>query len=159
MDPKNRDENANFHIQFLTHDEANPIFSSLLGSDRIRSIKMNLIGDNLGAGLVTIEVQLIHGGTSYLRAITRDASGDAPLTAYDVSGKGNQPALTLVQASVNSATSGLLANTELQERAVLAGPWQLVIDQSPQTPANANLNLAGLDDIEITFTHDAYTIQ
>ena len=161
MSPKNRDANGNFHIQFLTNDDGNPIFSSLLASDRIRSIKMNLVGDNLGVGVTTAQLQLIHGGTSYLRSRTRDLSGSAPLKAYDVSGKSNRPTLAIIQAGINAPSSNPQTpeNIELQERAVLAGPWQLIIDQSSSTPANANLNLAGLDDIEFIVTHDSYTIQ
>ena len=161
MSPKNRDANGNFHIQFLTNDDGNPIFSSLLASDRIRSLKVNLVGDNLGAGVTTAQLQLIHGGTSYLRSRTKDASGSAPLTAYDVSGKANRPTLAIIQAGINAPSSNPQTpeNIELQERAVLAGPWQLIIDQSSSTPANANLNLAGLDDIEFIVTHDSYTIQ
>jgi hypothetical protein len=87
-------------------------------------------------------------------------SGVAPLIAYDVSGKANQPSLAIVQAGINAPSfATLVENIELQERAVLASPWQLIIDQTPATPANANLNLAGLDDIELQITHDAYTIQ
>jgi hypothetical protein len=72
----------------------------------------------------------------------------------------NQPSLAIVQAGINAPSfATLVENIELQERAVLASPWQLIIDQTAATPANANLNLAGLDDIEIQLTHDAYTIQ
>lgn len=158
--PENRDTNGNFHIQFSTNSSENPIFSSLLASDRIRGIRVNLVGDNLGAGLTSAQVQLVHGGTSYLRARTRDTSGVAPLIAYDVSGKANQPSLAIVQAGINAPNlMSLPENIELQERAVLASPWQLIIDQTPASPANALLDLSGLDDIEIQITHDAYTIQ
>jgi hypothetical protein len=160
LSPKNRDEKGNLRIQFSTSDETNPIFSSILGSDRIRGLKVNLVGDNLGAGVTQAEVQLIHGGTSYLRARMK-TNGVAALTAFDMTGKDNQPTLALVQASINAPNSmgQTVENTELQERATLAGPWQLIIDQSAGTPANANLNLAGIDDIELIVRHDAYTIQ
>jgi hypothetical protein len=161
MSPANRDAQGNFHIRFTTADEANPLFSSLLASDRIRSVKVNLVGDSLGAGVTTAYVQLVHGGTSYLRSRMKGPDGVAPLIAYDVSGKTNQPRLAIVQAGVNAPNSNpqVPENIELQERAVLAGPWELIIDQSASTPANANLNLTGLDDIELIVTHDAYTIQ
>jgi hypothetical protein len=48
-------------------------------------------------------------------------------------------------------------NVELQERAVLASSWELVIDASDQK--NSALNLLGLDDIELIFVHESYTIQ
>lgn len=161
MSPANRDAQGNFHIRFTTADDANPIFSSLLASDRIRSVKVNLVGDSLGAGVTTAYVQLVHGGTSYLRSRMKGTGGVAPLIAYDVSGKSNQPRLAIVQAGVNAPNSNpqVPDNIELQERAVLAGPWELVIDQTASTPANANLDLSGLDDIEVIVTHDAYTIQ
>lgn len=161
MSPANRDAQGNFHIRFTTADDANPIFSSLLASDRIRSVKVNLVGDSLGAGVTTAYVQLVHGGTSYLRSRMKGTDGVAPLIAYDVSGKSNQPRLAIVQAGVNAPNSNpqVPDNIELQERAVLAGPWELVIDQTASTPANANLDLSGLDDVEVIVTHDAYTIQ
>jgi hypothetical protein len=163
-DPRNRDENGNFHIRFSTASVENPLFSSSLGSDRIRSIRINLIGDNLGAYVTTANVRLVHGGTSYLRSLTKGPDGVAPLIAYDVSGEANQPGVAVVQAGINAPYSGsgvptsLPENAELQERAVLAGPWELIIDQSSNEPGNANLNLFGLDDIQLIFKHDAYTI-
>ncbi len=160
MSPQNRDADGNFHMQFSTQSVDNPLFSTLFASDRIRGIRINLVGDNLGAGLISAQVQLVHGGTSYLRSRMRDSTGVAPLVPFDVSGKANQPSLAIVQAGINAPNfMGLPENIEFQERAVLASPWQLIIDQTPATPANAALNLAGLDDIEIQFTHDAYTIQ
>lgn len=159
--PANRDADGNFHVRFSTIDPANPIFSTQLASDRVVSIRMNLVGDQLGTGVTTAQIRLVHGGTSFLRSLTKGPDGTAPLIAYDVSGKGNLPRVSIVQAAVNAppGSPSLQENSELRERAVLATGWELVIDQTANTPANASLSLSGLDDIELTFTHDAYTIQ
>jgi hypothetical protein len=164
-DPAHRDADGNLHVSFSTSDDLDPLFSSSVCSDRIRQIKVNLVGDMLGAAIASAYVKLVHGGTSHLRACTRAADGSVPLVDYDVSGKGNKPGIAHVQASINAARTSLTdpnapnGNVELQERAVLAGPWELVIDQTAAEPMNANLNVLGLDDIEIVFVHDAYTIQ
>ncbi len=157
--PANRDADGNFHIRFSTIDSANPIFSSAIASDRISSIRVNLIGDSLGAGVTSAEVALIHGGTSFLRALTRGTDGTAPLIPYDVSGKGNTSLKAVAQAAINAppGSPALQENFEMKERAVLTTGWELIIDSSE--PANRGLDLSGLDDIELTFTHDAYTIQ
>jgi hypothetical protein len=161
-DPAHRDADGNFHITFSTDEPLYPLFSSSVCSDRMRQIKVNLVGDMLGAVIASAYVKLVHGGTSYLRACARAADGSAPLVAYDVSGKGNKPGIAHVQASINAPRTSLIVpdgNVELQERAVMAGPWELVIDESAAEPMNAGLNVLGLDDIELVFIHDAYTIQ
>ncbi len=159
--PQNRDALGRFHLRFTTNSPANPIFSSQLASDRLTGLKLNLVGDNLGAGLSTVSVRLIHGGTSSLRKRTKNASGTAELVDYDMSGKDNQPRAAQVQAGVNAPNggAGLMENIEFRERSTLATSWELIIDTSNAEPMNRNFSLSGLDDIELIVSHDAYTIQ
>jgi hypothetical protein len=159
-DPANRDEDGNFHVRFSTNDLQRPVFSSQVCSDRIRSISADLIGDSLGAGVTNAYVRLVQGGTTSLRSCTRGNDGTAPLIDYDMTANGNGPATARVHAAVNApldSTTAFVPNVELQERAVLASSWELVIDTSDQ--GNGALNLLGLDDIQLVFFHDSYTIQ
>jgi len=159
-DPANRDEHGNFHIRFSTNDLQNPVFSSQVCSDRIQAISANLIGDSLGAGVESAYVKLVQGGTTFLRACARGEDGTAPLIEYDMTANGNGPATARVYAAINApldSTTAFVPNVELQERAVLASSWELVFDLSDQ--GNGALNLLGLDDIQLVFGHESYTIQ
>lgn len=160
-DPANRDLDGNLHVYFSTDNPAQPVFSSSIASDRIRTVSVNLIGDALGAGVTSAYVRLVHGGTSQLRSRLRGTDGTAPLVAYDMTAAGNRPTVAHVHAGINGMAGGAAPeqNVELQDRAILAGPWELVIDTTAAEPANARLNVLGLDDIELTFVHDSYTIQ
>jgi hypothetical protein len=159
--PQSRDELGRLHLRFNTNSPGSPIFSSALGSDRIVGLRLNVVGDNLGAGLSTATVRLVHGGTSSLRKRTKNASGTAELVDYDMSGKDNLPRAAQVQAGLNAPNGamGLPENIEFRERSTLATGWELIVDTSSTEPGNVNLNLAGIDDIELIVTHDAYTIQ
>lgn len=154
----NRDVDGNLHLAFMTHRPDNPIFSRAVCNDRIKSIRINLIGDDLGAGASTAFVRLKQGGANHLRA----CDGDRGLVSYDVNGSGNSERVARIQAGINASNDGLalLPNTDLLYRALLAGPWELVIDQRPEVePANAGLNVLGLDDIELVIEHESNTLQ
>ncbi len=159
--PQNRDELGRFRLRFTTNSPANPIFSNALGSDRITGLKLNLVGDNLGAGLSTVTVRVVHGGTSSLRKRMRGPNGTAELVEYDMTGLENLPRTAQLQAGVNAPNggAGLVENIEFRERSTLATSWKMSIDTSSSEPGNVNFNLGGLDDIELIVSHDAYTIQ
>ena len=157
-DPANRDLDGNLRITSSTDGPESVVSSRSVCSDRIQSVAVNLIGDSLGAGLRSAYVKLSHGGTAYLRSCTKGADGAAPLIAYSMSSGGNGMATARVHAAINGTTDGSSTaelNVELHERAVIASSWELVIESAD----NRDLDLLGLDDIEITFMHDAYTIQ
>lgn len=156
-DPNHRDVNGNLHLTFATHRPDKPLFSRAVCNDRIKSIRINLIGDNLGAGMTTAFVSLSHGGTNHLRSC---AGGE--LVGYDFAAAGNKPRIARVQAGVNAPqnAAGLPANTDLLSRALLASQWELIIDQRPGVePVNARLDLTELDDIELILEHESYTLQ
>jgi len=159
-DPANRNADGNFHIRFSTGDLANPVFSSQVCSDRIRSVSANLVGDSLGAGVTSAYLKLVQGGTTSLRVCATGSDGTAPIVDYDMTANGNGPATARVYAAVNApldSATAFVPNVELQERAVLASSWDLVIDASDQK--NGALNMLGLDDIQLVFVHESYTIQ
>ncbi len=156
-DPASRDADGNLRIRFMTYRPDKPMFSRAVCNDRIKSVRVNLIGDDLGPVTYAF-VRLSHGGTNYLRACT----GTKDLVAYDLSGADNRPRVARIQAGVNAPNNAaaMPANTDLISRALIAGPWELVIDQRPEVePANANLNVAGLRDIELIIEHESYTLQ
>jgi hypothetical protein len=159
-DPANRNADGNFHVRFSTGDLANPVFSSQVCSDRIRSVSANLVGDSLGTGVTSAYLKLVQGGTTSLRACATGSDGTAPIIDYDMTANGNGPATARVYAAVNApldSATAFVPNVELQERAVLASSWDLVIDASDQK--NGALDLLGLDDIQLVFVHESYTIQ
>jgi hypothetical protein len=155
--PGNRDVNGNLRLSFMTYRPDKPIFSRNVCNDRITGIRINLVGSNFGAGVTTAYVRLTQSGTNYLRDCTT-----RELTSYNVLGADQKPRVAYVQAGLNSpaGSAGPSANTDLLDRALLAGPWELMIDQRPlDEPRNAKLDLNGLDDIELIFEHDSNTIQ
>ncbi len=157
-DPGSWDADGNLHITFSTASPGQEIFSSAVCSDRVQTVGANLIGDALGADATSAYIKLVHGGTSYLRACRRGASGEPELLAYDMTTSGNGPSVARLHASINGMTDGTSTpdlNVELTERAMLASSWALIIELGD----NPRLDLLGLDDIELIFTHDSYTIQ
>ena len=157
--PENRDRHGNLRLTFMTHRPDKVIFSKAVCSDRIQSIRINLIGDNLGAGVSNAYVRLSQGGTSFLRTCD---SGGATLTPYSLLGPQQEPRVARIQAGVNAPNRGLelAPNTDHLHTALLAGPWELIVDQrSDVEPSNAALDLSQLDDIELVIEHKAYTLQ
>jgi hypothetical protein len=110
--------------------------------------------------VTSVYLKLVQGGTTFLRPCASGSAGTGPLIEYDMTANGNGPATARVHSAINApidSTTAFVPNVELQERAVLASSWELVIDASDQK--NSALNLLGLDDIELIFVHESYTIQ
>src|SRR4029079_12810657 len=74
-----------------------PVFSRNVCNDRIKSVRINLVGDNLGAGVSSAFIRLAHGGTNYLRS----CSDVTALVPYDLPSRGNLPRSARVQAGIN----------------------------------------------------------
>ncbi len=154
--PENRDAQGNLTIPFSTYRPDKAIFSSAVCIDRVTSVRLNLVGDNLGTGLTYAFLKLSQGGGTYIRSCS---NGGAEIVEYNL---GNEPRVARVKAGINAPNhaQAMEANTDLIWRSVLSGSWQLTIDQDPShEPANANLDLSGLDDIELVIEHQAFTIQ
>lgn len=156
-DPANRDADGNLHIYFSTNRPDKLLFAKTVCDDRIRSLRVNLVGDDLGAGVTYAYVQLAQGGLSHVRS----CSDLTRLVDYDLSDRGAQYRTVRVEAGIN-ASNRLAAgqpNTDLILRSVLADRWELVIQGPGLEPANAGLKLLGLDDIELIIEQEAFTGQ
>lgn len=156
-DPAHRDENGNLRIRFSTYRPDKAFFSRSVCGDRIRSVRVNLIGDELGKG-VTAYVLLSQGGVNYLRA----CGASDQLIGYDLSDNGAKMRVARVEAGVNAPVrlAAGQPSSDFVMRSVLSPEWELVIEQRALIePQNAKLNLLGLDDIELIIEHDASTIQ
>ncbi len=163
--PVSRDTDGNFHVRFMTATPGSPVANTAEGAARIKGVWVNLIGDGFGADVSTAQVKLTHGGTSYLRA--RKSGGE--LIAYNLGAGGGSGGaagvesrrLAIPQASINAPNHYVetYKDVVLTERAVLAGPWELVIDQTTGTPLNKSLDISHMDDIEITLEYQYYSVQ
>jgi hypothetical protein len=152
--PANRDVNGDLHLSFMTFRPDDAMFSGNVCNDRIREVRVNLVGDSLGAGVTKAVVQLTQGGTSYMRSCEEPFE----LVAYNLLGAEQKPRVARVEAGLNAPNkAALLPNTDLQFRPLLAGPWELTIRSDEAD--NAGLDLRGLDDIEIILDHEANTLQ
>lgn len=143
----------------MTYRPDKPILSRAVCNDRIKSVRVNLIGDNLGAGVTRANVQLRQSGSSHLR---RCDGGGSELVAYNLLGTNQESRVAQIQAGINAPNQGreLAANTDHLHMPLLAGPWELMIDQRPDVePMNKALKLENLDDIEIIIEHEASTLQ
>lgn len=156
-DPVNRDENGVLRFPFSTFQPDKAYFSSAVCNDRIKSIRLNLVGDNLGADTSSVYVQLSQGGINHIRTCTGNA-----LITYDLAESGPQRRVARIEAGINSPKplEEGLPNTDLILRSVLSSDWELAIDQRPNVePVNEKLQLLNVDDIEIIIEHEACTIQ
>jgi len=126
-------------------------FSTLVCNDRIKSVKVMLVGDFLGDNEAT--VLLRQEGDSYLR----DCASD-PLVEEDiVSTYHLDPRTALVQAGVNSF--GLASpNFELTGRSVASDRWVLVIPTGSEAPNNGDIDFLNIDDVVMEITHTARTL-
>lgn len=126
-------------------------FSALVCNDRIKNIRVMLVGDFLGDNEAT--VMLKQEGNSYLRDCSADpANGEDILNTYNLDARN-----ALVQAGVNDF--GLAQpNYDLAGRSVASDRWVLVIPTGAEAPNNADIDFLGIDDVVIEITHEARTL-
>jgi hypothetical protein len=159
-EPRNRDANGNVRLSFslsLAPDAF--LFNPNLCTDKITGIRVSLVGASLGA--TQPEVVLQQRGSAFLRSCTDTAAnGDYVVAEYNLE---NTIGLrrAIVQAGLNLSgpgdmSSGGPIDTELYGRPI-AAPYELIIDR--QAPANANLDLAKLDDIVLFIHHETRTVR
>jgi hypothetical protein len=160
-DPAHRDANGDLHIRFATYvaDPSQAFFSPALCADRIQTIGVNLVGD---VGVQSAGVDLVYGGTSYVRSCDPKNNGTPAPYTMPSSDPSSTPNETFINASVNAAMGNVTDPTALHpfanngqfmDRALLASPLELVIRQAENflTP----VNVLGLDDIQIVIIHSA----
>jgi hypothetical protein len=126
-------------------------YSTLVCNDRIRAIRVMLVGDFLGDNEAT--VMLRQEGNSYVRDCASDPSiGNDRLNTYDLDDR-----KAIIQAGVN--TFGIASpNAELAGRSVASDRWVLVIPTGDEAPNNRDIDFTKIDDIVIEVTHGARTL-
>lgn len=152
FDPKYITSTGGIEFPFITSIAGkNKHFSSLVCNDRIKSIRVMLVGDYLGDNEAT--VMLRQEGNSYLRDCAADPSaGNDLLNTYHLDDRNG-----LIQAGVNDF--GLVqGNYELTGRSVASDRWVLVIPSPEDAPNNADIDLLSIDDVVIEVTHEARTL-
>lgn len=152
LNPKNIARSGRIEFPFVTSiSGGSKQFSTLVCNDRIRSVKVKLVGDFLGDNEAT--VMLKQEGDSYLRDCSSDPTGGTDIiTSYHL-----DPRTALVQAGVNSFGISS-ANYDLTGRSVASDRWVLVIPAGSEAPNNADLDFLNIDDVVIEITHTARTL-
>lgn len=144
-----------------------PIFSPDIYNDRVKWVAAGLVGDNLGdptARLILEQtgVNALETGTGTYRYYHLSSAGyrEASAGASWVSPASQRGLLT---AAVNAnlvtavAQGDLVPSSEFQGRAVLATQWSIIFD--PNDQKNTDVDLTSLDDIQLLFDHEGFTVQ
>jgi hypothetical protein len=152
LNPKNLTTSGRVQFPFTTNIYGdNKQFSTLVCNDRIRSIRVQLVGDFLGDNQAV--VMLKQEGDSRLR----DCASNPEEGADVVSDFHLDARTALVQAGVNSF--GIASpNFELTGRSVASDRWLLVIPTGSEAPVNADVDVLNIDDVIIEITHTARTL-
>lgn len=152
LNPKHITQSGRVEFPFVTSIYGdNKQFSTLVCNDRIKSIKVMLVGDFLGDNEAT--VLLRQEGDSRLRDCASNPSiGDDVVSTYHLDKR-----TALVQTGVNSF--GLASpNYELTGRSVASDRWVLIIPTGSEAPNNADVDFLNIDDVVIEITHTARTL-
>ncbi len=126
-------------------------FSSLVCNDRIKKVRVMLVGDFLGDNEAT--VMLRQEGNSYLRDCASDPVADVDIiTTFNLDRR-----TAVIQAGVNDF--GIASpNYELTGRSVASDRWVLIIPPGSVAPNNADIDLLNIDDVVIEITHEARSL-
>jgi hypothetical protein len=154
-DPANRGEDGNLRFTFQTSISlGNRFFSTAVFNDKIVSIKMRVRGQDLGDDRIVISLK--QSGTSFLRTLNAfSGGGPDDVRAYN---------LHALRATIMAATNenvlpdDIADNMELATRSVAFTNWTLTLDQIHE-PNNFDVDINGIEEIEMTITHEAYTLQ
>lgn len=148
--PENWDGEGNLRLSFSTApNQGRPLFSGNVYNDRITSLKVNLVGDQLGDRNAFVALE--QAGVN----LVRDAGGT--FRAYRLG-----DLRTVIQTGINAdivRDDTIPAGIEFLGRSVHAESWTLVLVTNGTEPSNADLDLSTLQDVEILFNHGAVTIQ
>jgi hypothetical protein len=155
QDPANRDDDGNLSFTFQTSIYlGNPFYSTGVFNDKIVSIQMRLRGTDLGNDRAI--VYLRQDGTSFIRTVDAfRSSGPDDVRAYNV-----HPLKASITAATNDHTldPGIAVNRELATRSVAFTNWTLTLDQVNE-PENQDVDINTIQEIEMTITHEAFTLQ
>ncbi len=152
LDPKHITASGSVEFPFITSiSGSDKQFSSLVCNDRIKSIRVMLVGDYLGDNEAT--VMLRQEGDSALRdCASNPDNGQDLINIYRLDSR-----TAHIQAGINSF--GIATpDYELAGRSVASERWVLVIPTGKQAPNNTDMDLTSIDDVIIEITHTARTL-
>ena len=127
----------------------NGLFPTDVCSDKVASVRVQLVGDFLGDAAAQVNLSLSGG------SVMRQCSGDA-LTNWSL-GAGNgagSSGFAVIQAGVNGWSTAP-PNTSLFGQSVARASWRVVLPGPADAPSNADLDLTHLEDIVFELTHKA----
>ncbi|HSC87884.1 MAG TPA: hypothetical protein VLC09_11460 [Polyangiaceae bacterium] len=136
-------------LTFATNLEAdNGLWAADVCSDRITGVAVQLVGDGLGDA--EAQVNLALSGAALLRS----CGSDETLSWSLGDGSGASEGIAVIQAGVNDFGRAA-PNHSLYGQAVARATWRLRIPAGVTAPTNADLDLAGLDDVVLRIEHQA----
>jgi hypothetical protein len=150
--PSNLGSDGTVGLIFATSlNPDNGVLSSGVCNDQIQGLQVKIIGDGQGDDQARVRIEL--AGSALMRSCESFRGGnDELITEYQL-----LPKLVEVQAGVNGYPSSA-ADTQLFGRALAASEWSLAIPPGSDTPQNADLDLAGIDDIVLRVEHSAISL-
>jgi hypothetical protein len=147
---QNLDGHGGVGIKFSTDlQPGNGLWATDVCDDRIANVQAQVVGNFQGDNEAQVDLAL--SGGAVLRACGSDT-----LTTWSLGATSSDQteAVAVLQAGVN--TFGETApNTSLFGQSVARANWKLIIPGGQVAPANADLNLTGIDDVVLRFDHKA----
>jgi predicted outer membrane repeat protein len=146
------DEKESLQFTFQTSIfVGNKFFSTNVFNDKIESIKVRVRGINLGDDRVVILLK--QSGTSFIRTENAfQGGGPDDVREYNVA-----PLTARIVATTNDSSIPQV-NQELATRSVAFTNWTLTLDKVNE-PNNLDVDIEGIEEIELIITHEAYTLQ
>lgn len=143
------DVNGALTIIFSTNlQPGNGLWSTDVCNDRISNVQAQLVGDYLGDNEAQVNVSLTGA------AVLRQCDSDGLQTWSMAEGTSASGAIAVVQAGVNSYGTAE-PNHSLFGQSVARASWRITIPPGDTAPANADLDLATLEDIVLRIEHKA----
>jgi len=146
---ENLDGKGGVGVTFATDlQPGNGLWSTDVCSDRISSVRAQLVGDFLGDATAKVHV-LLSGG-----AIVRDCGSEALNSWAFGSAQGDDTAFAAIQAGVNGYGTAP-ANSSLFGQSVARATWQILVPGADAAPENGDVTLDDVEDIVLEISHEA----
>jgi len=137
-----------------TLNRSNSLFSTLVCNDRIKTIEVKLMGEELEG--TRAEVQILADGSSKLRACAASAQEEA-LISWNLRPEG-QLAPAVITAGIGAYDADAAANQSLLDYAVSQDTLIVALPDGASSPANRGLEPTQIDDIVLRITHTGVAV-